>query len=407
MFPERIFFCNVLICHVYLCRMNIGFDAKRAFHNSTGLGFFNRVLVKLLATHFPQHEYYLFNPKPGNLFTNNLPNVHEVLPQNKIHKVLKSAWRSKWVVKDLEKLGIDIYHGPSHEIPIGIDGSGVASVVTIHDLFPEIYPEQYKPIDVKIYRSKSRYACKHANRIMAISEETKHHIIDIYKTDPEKIDVIYQSCDPIFTVIETADKKEAVRKKYGLPKEFFLHVGTIIERKNLLNICKAINEIRKEIDLPLVVVGKGGKYKEQVKQYIKEVGLQSKIIFLSDDLAAQGKKAFIETEDFPSLYQLATAMIYPSYYEGFGMPIIEAMAGGVPVITSTTSCLPEISGPAAFLANPDKPEEMAEGMRKIYFDKEYVSNMKERGFEHVKKFMPEIYVDDVMKMYKKAMSLPV
>lgn len=384
--------------------MNIGFDAKRAYHNNTGLGFFSRVLISLLATHYPDNRYYLFNPRPGDLFNHDFENVHEILPQKTLHKFLKSAWRSKWVIKDLVKLGIDLYHGPSHEIPFGINNTGIPSVVTMHDMFPEVYPNDYKPIDVKIYRTKSRHACKHASRIMAISEETKKHIVEIYGTEPSKIDVIYQSCNPIFNVIETEEKKEEVRLKYILPKKFFLHVGTIIERKNLLNICKAMNLIKSEVDIPLVVVGNGSAYKEKVKEYIRQNGLEDRIIFMSEVLIAAGKKPFVETEDFPSLYQLAATMIYPSFYEGFGMPIIEAMSGGVPVITSTTSCLPEIGGPAAFLASPDSPEEMAEGLRKIFFDENFSKDMQQKGFEHIKKFAPEKYVGDVMKMYQKTIS---
>ncbi|MGC4233216.1 MAG: glycosyltransferase family 1 protein [Niabella sp.] len=390
------------IANGYLCAMNIGFDAKRAYHNGTGLGFFSRVMIKLLAAHYPNNEYYLFNPKPGKLFKPETANIHEILPQSPLHKILRSAWRSKWVTGDLKKLHIDLYHGPSQEIPIGIPKTGIPSVVTIHDLFPELYPKDFKPIDVKIYRTKLRYACRNASKVMAISEETKQHIIKLYDTDPSKVEVAYQSCDPIFNVIESDEKKEEVREKYQLPDQFFLHVGTIIERKNLLNICKALHLVQKEIPLPLVVVGKGGAYKERVKQYLSENHLEHKVIFLSDELAAAGKQPFIETGDFPALYQLSTAMIYPSFYEGFGMPVIEAMSGGVPVITSTTSCMPEIAGDAAFLADPGSPEAMAEGFRKFYGDAGYRERAIEKGFQNVKKFAQDAYVQSVMNIYQSA-----
>lgn len=383
--------------------MNIAFDAKRAYHNNTGLGVFSRVLIGLLARQYPQHEYFLCNPKPGNLFTPSSPNIHEMQPQQALHKLFTNIWRSKWVVQDLKKIGINIYHGLSHEIPVNIDKTDIRSVVTMHDMFPEIYPEQYNPIDAKIYRSKSRYACKHADRIMAISEETKKHINDIYKIDAEKIDVIYQSCPDIFYKIANEGTKESIRKKYNLPQNFFLHVGTIIERKNLLNICKAMNEIRHDIEFPLVVVGKGGAYKTKVQQYIKENNLQERVIFLSDRLAEAGKKPFIETEDFPAIYQMAAAMIYPSFYEGFGIPVAEALASGTPVITSNTSCLPEVGGSAAFYVNPSKPEEMAEGFRKIYNDKELAASMREKGFIQAKRFAPETYASQVMCMYENVM----
>lgn len=381
--------------------MKIGFDAKRAYHNATGLGFFSRVLISLLAEHFPQHEYFLFNPKPGRLFKNSAPNLHEVLPQKRLHRLFTSAWRSNWVTADLKKLDIRLFHGLSHEIPLGLSATGIASVVSVHDMFPETHPQDYKPLDVRIYRAKTRYACHQANRIMAISEATKKEIVDLYHISPEKIDVVYQSCDPIFSIIRDKATKERVREKYGLPRQFFLHVGSIIERKNLLNICKALQRVRGEIDIPLVVIGKGGVYKQKVKEYLNQQNLNDRVIFLFDELEKTGQRAFIKTEDLPAVYQLATALIYPSFYEGFGIPLVEAMSGGVPVITSTTSCLPEIGGPGAFLADPNRPEELAEGLRKIYGNKEWVKQMRQKSFEHIKLFAPERYARNLMDMYLK------
>ncbi|MCH5596490.1 glycosyltransferase family 4 protein [Niabella ginsengisoli] len=180
-------------------------------------------------------------------------------------------------------------------------------------------------------------------------------------------------------------------------------MGTIIERKNLLNICRAMNLIKNEIELPLVVVGKGSAYKDKVKEYLIENNMQDKVIFLSDQLAAEGKKPFVDTEDFPALYQLSTAMIYPSFYEGFGMPIIEAMSGGVPVITSTTSCMPEIGGDAAFYADPNSPEQMAKGFEKYYSDEDFRAHAIQKGFENAKRFTSEAYVQSVMNIYTSAL----
>ena len=128
--------------------MNIGFDAKRAYHNGTGLGNFSRTLIRLLSGHYPEHEYYLFNPKPSSAFEVKGSNIHEILPQSFAGKLFPSAWRSSWVCKDLKQLKINLYHGLSHEIPVGIQKTGVRSVVTIHDLIHERYPDQYNPIDV-------------------------------------------------------------------------------------------------------------------------------------------------------------------------------------------------------------------------------------------------------------------
>jgi glycosyltransferase involved in cell wall biosynthesis len=380
--------------------MNIGFDAKRAFHNGTGLGHYSRTLIRLLADQYPEHEYFLFNPKRSSAFELKGDNLHEILPNNFFHSLFSSAWRSSWVKKDLIKNKIDLYHGLSHEIPVGIANTGIKSVVTIHDLIHERFPEQYNPIDVKIYTKKFRYACTYADKIIAISEQTKKDIVELYKTPKEKIVVCYQSCNPAFAVQVSAEEKKRIAQKYKLPEQFFLYVGSIIERKNLLNICKAIFLLRNELTIPLVVIGDGGKYKEQVKDYIKQNGLESRIIFLSDNERAKSSASFQTAADFPAIYQLAIAMIYPSFFEGFGLPVLEALWSRVPVITSNVSCLPEAGGDGAYYVNPSQAEEIAEGMLRIYKDKGLATTMIEKGWQHALRFSPDKYATNMMSIYK-------
>jgi glycosyltransferase involved in cell wall biosynthesis len=379
--------------------MNLAFDAKRAFHNSTGLGHYSRTLIRSLAQYHPQHQYYLFNPKPNSRFELKGHNLHEIRPSGILHKLFSSAWRSSWVKSDLKKWKIDIYHGLSHEIPVGIRQTGIRSVVTIHDLIHERYPEQYNPIDVKIYSKKFQYACANADRVIAISEQTKQDIIEFYKTPAEKIVVCYQSCNPVFgqTVVEA--EKNRVRNLYGLPATYFLYVGSIIERKNLLNICKAMFMLRNDIDVPLVVIGEGGKYKQQVKDYIRQNGLEKKIIFLSESLSAKISPAFQSGEDFPAIYQSAVAMIYPSFFEGFGIPVLEALWSRLPVITSNVSCLPEAGGDGAYYVSPASTEEIAQGMKKIYSNPELSETLRDKGWLHAQAFTQERCAGKVMDVY--------
>src|SRR5436853_4842560 len=229
--------------------MNIGFDAKRAYHNKTGLGHYSRTLIHSLAAFYPDNEYYLFNPKPSTLFNFEEDNVHEFLPNGFPSTFFRSAWRSSWVKKDLKKLRIGLYHGLSHEIPIGIRDTRIKTVVTIHDLIHERFPGQYHPVDVKIYQKKFRYACEHSHRIIAISEQTKKDIIDYYKIPASKIEVCYQSCNSSFGKQVSEEEKRSVKLKYGLPEKFFLHVGSTIERKNLLSICKSVYILRNKIKI--------------------------------------------------------------------------------------------------------------------------------------------------------------
>ena len=381
--------------------MNIGFDAKRAYHNGTGLGHYSRTLLHSLSEYYPEHQYYLFNPKSPCSFEVRGENIHEILPNGFLNKTFSSAWRSSWVKNDLQKLKIDLYHGLSHEIPVGIKKTGIKSVVTIHDLIHERYPEQYNAIDVKIYNKKFRYACEHADRVIAISEQTKRDIIEFYKTPEEKISVCYQSCNPAFAKTVSEEEKNKVKQKYELPEQFFLSVGSIIERKNLLSICKAMFLLRNELGIPLVVIGEGGKYKQQVKDFIKQNGIENRIIFLSESPSAKSFKSFQSAIDFPAIYQLATAMLYPSFFEGFGIPVLEALWSRLPVITSNISCLPEAGGDGAYYVNPVSAEEIAAGMKKIYCDKQFAGALVEKGWQQAQNFSLQKSAASVIDVYKK------
>jgi glycosyltransferase involved in cell wall biosynthesis len=384
--------------------MNIGFDAKRAFHNSTGLGHYSRTLIRLLAEYYPEHHYYLFNPKRSARYNLQDINMQEILPAGFPGKMFTSAWRSSWIKKDLLRKKIDVYHGLSHEIPIRIKKTGIKSVVTIHDLIPERYPEQYSAIDVKIYRKKFIYACRQADKIIAISEQTRQDIIDFYKIPHEKIEICYQSCSPDFSITANEDEKLRIKKKYDLPGKFFLSVGSIVERKNLLNVCKAFFLLRQDIDVPLVVIGDGGKYKQQVKDFILQHDLEKKIIFLSEH-KKNGKNAdFLSTPDLAVIYQMAIALLYPSFFEGFGIPVLEALWSRLPVITSNVSCLPETGGPGAYYVDPNSATEIAEGIKKICSDNELIAMMKEKGIRHAQKFAPQTCAASVMDVYKRLMA---
>ncbi|HEY8387330.1 MAG TPA: glycosyltransferase family 1 protein, partial [Parasegetibacter sp.] len=315
--------------------MNIGFDAKRAYQNNTGLGHYSRTLLKSLAESFPQHQYILFAPKITDRFnTSNWSNMRTVTPQKFPSSWLRSLWRSRWVKHDLIENKIDIYHGLSHEIPTGLNSLPMKKIVTVHDLIFERYPSQYNKADVLIHRKKIQYACRNSDRVIAISQQTKDDLINLYRINENKIDICYQSCNPAFGEEISAAEISYVKVKYQLPDKFLLYVGSIIERKNLLTICKAIHTLGDELDRPLVAIGEGGTYKNQVKEYIKQNKLEEKIILLSEHPTAANSPEFRSAADFPAIYKAATAMIYPSVFEGFGIPVLEALLAGLPVITS-------------------------------------------------------------------------
>jgi glycosyltransferase involved in cell wall biosynthesis len=378
--------------------MNIAFDAKRAFLNDTGLGNYSRTLISSLAALYPQHLYYLYTTKTGSLFKPNADNIRIQLPEKPFQKMFKSAWRSSGVVSDLQNQHIHLYHGLSHEIPQGIQRTKIKSVVTMHDLIHERYPSQYPWLDRKIYTRKFRFACHNADAVIAISEQTKKDLIEFYGTDATKIHVCYQSCDPRFTKVSSNETKNLVRRKYNLPDEYLLYVGSIIERKNLLNICKALRSA-KDVDVPLVVVGKGKDYYEQVKQFLKDNNMEGKVIFLSYYRQDNGNTG-IDFIDLPAIYQMSHMLIYPSFFEGFGIPVLEGLNSRIPVITSNTSCLPEAGGDAAFYVDPGQPEDIAEKIRLVLRDDELVSKHIANGVAYAQQFTNEKAAEAVHQVYQ-------
>ena len=375
--------------------MKIGFDAKRAFQNNTGLGNYSRTLISSLVKDFPGEDWFLFAPKQTTMYDlRHMPALKVVTPAKALHRWFKSAWRSRFIVKDLLRYHINIFHGLSHELPFGIHKSGVRAVVTMHDLIFERYPEQYNPIDVVTYRRKAKYACRYADRVVAISEQTKQDLVTYYHTPAEKIDVVYQSCDPAFAETHSAADIAAMVTKYQLPSQYFLYVGSLIERKNLLGIVTAMTTLKGTLHIPLVVLGSGSGYKKKVKSYLEANGLTSEVIFLNE-------RARLRNEELPLLYQGAVALVYPSIFEGFGIPILEALWSRTPVITSNGSCFAETAGNAALYVNPLDPATIADAMKEVAGNPQLVAEIREKGWQHAQQFTPEKCAAAMMEVYKK------
>ena len=373
--------------------MKIGFDAKRLFNNFTGLGNYSRSLVKDLIRLEKSARFYLYTPK---LKENNETKIF--INENKflLRSSKKMFWRVKGVIKDLKQDGVELYHGLSNEIPFGINKSGIKSVVTIHDLIFNIYPKTYNFFDSKIYNIKFKYACKNADKIIAISESTKNDIVRFYNVSPLKVEVIYQACNPLFYELQSKDSVASILNKYSLPQNFMLYVGSIIERKNLLTIVKAQEKLNNDLRIPLVIVGKGGAYKNKVQEYIKMKGLSDHFIWL-DNLS--------DNYHLQAFYQAAEVFIYPSVYEGFGIPVVEALLSKTPVITSNLSSLPEAGGPDSVCIDPTDVDAMVKSIENILSDEEFRSEIVERGYNYARSnFDSDVCANKVLDLYHKVIN---
>lgn len=369
--------------------LRIGFDAKRLFNNFTGLGNYSRTLLKNLAEYFPDNIYFLYTPRiKQNEETHyflNAPSFQVKLPRQRI----KLLWRSVGMNNDLEKDKIQLFHGLSHEIPYGLPKTGITSIVTIHDLIFKRYPKQYKPADRKIYDLKYQYACKHAQKIIAISESTKKDIVDFYNISPDKIEVVYQSCHARFQQENSQKTISRVLRHHGIPEDYMLYVGSIIERKNLLGIVKALKILPNSLRLPLVIVGSGGAYKKKVQNFANQNGLDQYLYFVQPDF-----------EELPALYQQAQIFLYPSFSEGFGIPVLEALFSKTPVITSNISSLPEVAGPDSCQVDPGNSEAIAHGIERILTDDQLRANMVEKGLAYAQRFKAQNLTQKMMAIYE-------
>lgn len=382
--------------------MKIGFDAKRAAQNRTGLGNYSRFVVRILSQLQADNEYHLYVPRRNRTpYLQEIPTLKALrlhFPARGMWRRLASLWRVWGVTADIRADGMDIYHGLSNELPLNIRRAGCRTVVTVHDLIFIHCPEYYRLPDRIIYNYKFRRACRTADRVIAVSEYTKREIMKYYGTPAEKIDVVYQGCDPAFSAPVDEAAMAAVRARYSLPEKYLLYVGSIEERKNLMLVAKALDTMRDaggtlQGDIHVVVAGRRTAYTDTIEAFLEERGLADRFHFHHS----------VPFADLPPLYRMATAFVYPSRIEGFGIPLLEAISGGVPAIGCTGSCLEEAGGPGSIYTDPDDEHAMAEAIRRVWTDGSLRRSMSEQGLEYAKRFCDERLCSDLTAVYRKIM----
>jgi glycosyltransferase involved in cell wall biosynthesis len=363
--------------------MRIAFDAKRYFHNKTGLGNYSRKVVAALSAYYPKHEYFLCDKKAEHSQMKVLPNCEILQPENK--SLPDAVWRSYSIITDLKRKEINLYHGLSNEIPLSFPDEKIKSVVTIHDVIYKLYPHYYPLIDRLIYERKVAFACKHADLIMATSQQTKSDLSIYYNVDPQKIKVVYQSV----VMPDVSEEQHQINcKKFNLYSPYFLFVGRIEERKNLLSALKAFKQLD-EKNIQFFVVGDGGAYKETCQKYAHEE-LYGRVKFFSD----------VSNQELCTFYKQSVALVFASHYEGFGIPILEAQMMRTPVITSQYGCFKEIGSVAAIYVDPTDINQLSDAMCNVYTDTALRMELQQAGLENAKRFTPELFAKDLMAAYQ-------
>ncbi len=355
--------------------MLIGVDGKRAHTNLTGLGEYSRRLIKGLIRASEDIIIRSLVPKVKIRFIRN-ERYRIFLPRYAIQRI----WFRRFPPKDFFR-GMDVYHGLSAEIPLNVP-KGIGKVVTIHDLIYYFYPQWFSSFDRYNYHFRTYYAIKNSDVIIAVSRWTAESVYDVFKPKSD-VYVIHPICDDVF--FEPFKFRE--RPLNPPPKDYILFIGVLEERKNIHTLFKALN-ILGESCPPFVSVGKVKK--SYMKRLLKE---KRGIRWLHYN--------YLPTEQLLYLLSEALVFVYPSLVEGFGMPVVEAMSAGVPVITSKGSGLEDAAGNSALKVNPHNPEEISFYIQRIMEDSSLRRSIIEEGKKHSQKFRYDTIIPKVMEIYKK------
>lgn len=367
--------------------LNIAFDAKRAYLNYRGLGNYCRTLLGQLSALYPENTYWLCTPQdPGDYPWLNQTPFRKIAPSG-LWKISPSLWRRAGISSALQDAKIDIYHGLSQELPAHIRRLGCRTVVTMHDAIYLRYPELYSPTYVWAFSQKNKQACRDADCIVAISEQTKRDYIEFFHVPEEKIRVIYQGCHPIFWENASEEHDWQVIANYNLPSEYILSVGALEARKNALRILQGMAEAH--IDLPLVLVGRGNP------SYVQQLQRSAETLHIRLILIQNARH-----QDLPSIYRKASVFVFPSLFEGFGIPILEAARCGVPVVASSGTCFEEICKEAALYVDPLRPDAIGNAIRRYLDDTSLRQQMSAQALVNTERFRQEKVAAEMMALYQ-------
>ncbi len=377
--------------------IKVGFDAKRFYWNQTGLGNHSRSTIQGLARWGQgQIALNLFASRANPEVLAQDPFAHQYTLISPQSALTKPAWREWGMTRDIRASEMDIYHGLSAELPVGIRNTQAKSIVTIHDLIAIRAPEQFPAFDSWIYRKKLFSAVKRADWVLTTSEATRADLLNYAAIDASRVIPLYQSPAPAFFEALTPGEIQIIRNQYQLPSEYIIQVGSVIERKRLRATLKmlALPHVRK-IAPPLVVIGSlNSEYARQAQADVQSFGLQGRVIFKND----------IQSSDLPAITQGAKLALYPSVYEGFGIPIVEAMLSRVPVIASPFTCSPEVLGPGGAIVDPDQTEAYAQVFLNALENEMQRAKWSEAGSAFAReRYSPEALACQLIHIYKTAL----
>ncbi len=371
--------------------MTVYLDVSAGVNVSAGLGRYSRSLTQAMLPYFIEPPTLFFNYIKGR--TNEIADFQH-LKKRSIRLGYK-AWRMAVWAGQLGHIPFNalvphatLFHAHEHLL---IPLRKVPTILTVHDLIFKLFPEHHKRLNHTFLNQAMPIFVKRATAIIAISEATKRDLMQYYQVPSEKITVIYEAAAPNFKP-PLPEQCVEVRRRYRLPERFLIVVGTIEPRKNYSRLVQALVQLHQwDPDLKLVVVGSKGWLYEDFFNTINALNA-------ADDVILPG---YIPDEDLPALYGAATAMVMPSIYEGFGLPLLEAMACGVPVASSHAASLPELGGDVPIYFDPHDLDDMVEALKSLLLDEERQQLMRQRGPEQAARFSWDKAARETLQLYNQ------
>lgn len=374
--------------------MRIAIDCRWITTDTGGIRHYTLNLIKHLAAVDITNEYNLiyddentkkeilkYAGKPPNLsFLNFTP--------------LPFSLRSQFFLPSLlNRISADLFHSPNFMMPLM--SMKCKKIICVHDLIPYLFPEFCeKSLKIKIYpvfKTLMRMVINHADVIIAPSMNTRKDILKTFGTHGSKIEIIYLGADECFKNLADNTRINEIRKKYNITKKAVLYVGRQDPSKNIINLVKAFESVRRETPCQLVISGKKDNRYPGPYELAEKSPYREDIIFTG----------FIPHGELPALYRACDIFAFPTLYEGFGLPPLEAMTCGVPVITSNVSSLPEIMDDAAVMIDPRSVKEISSAIKKLLIDNDFRLKMSNKGLEQAKKFSWETTAIETLKVYEK------
>ncbi|MBU1018848.1 MAG: glycosyltransferase family 1 protein [Patescibacteria group bacterium] len=368
--------------------MKIGIDARMYSSAFTGIGRYVYELIHNLAEIDDRNEYVIFM---------NNPQFEEFKSPNKrFKKVLVNAphysFGEQWrFLRMLKKENLDLVHFTHFNAPIFYKKP---CIVTIHDLTLHFYPGKKMTSFYRrwAYKGVLRSVVSRAKTIISVSKNTKQDLVKLMNVPEERIKVIYEGVNKDFKEVLDEDLIKDVRKKYGIVREFLLYTGVWRSHKNLVNLIKAFSYMKKDEDFDgqLVITGKEDSVYVEVRAMIDELELEGNVVFTG----------MVPEEELPVLYSAAKVYVFPSLYEGFGLPPLEAMSCGTPVAASKVSCIPEVVGEDnAVFFDPYDPSDISDGVLKVWENEILAGELREKGLERIKNFSWRKMARETLEVY--------